>query len=307
MKKSVVTIFTYMGIAIMAGCGGSDRSPAVKTAVSGAVADGYLVGATVFLDKNSNYQLDSGEPSTVTGADGTYSLQVEAADVGRYPIVAMAIKGLTIDKDNNLPVADSYLLSMPALAISGTVNSNFISPMSTILREKLAANPGMTLAEAQAQLRNQLNLPPGMNMAGDYIAGSSSGQYRAEHQTMHQVSQQMATLMAGQSDLVMTGNGANMGRYRGMMGLLNENLPQIADNVGQGRGMNSPVMSAMMTQMHANLDTTPVSSGFGNYSAMFQNMTGHQAFWNYTGGHMLPASGGIRPGGGMRPGAGMRR
>ena len=131
---SVVVLATL--IAITAGCGTSGDSTTIAGVgtggtgtVSGKVADGYLVNASVFLDKNSNYQMDAGEPSTTTDANGSYTLMVDPADVGRYPIAAMAIKGQTIDKDANQTVPNSYMLSMPASAVSGTVSSNFISPM----------------------------------------------------------------------------------------------------------------------------------------------------------------------------------
>ena len=159
MHTKMITTAALLTISLIAGCGGGSSTPAASTAVSGKVADGYLAGATVFLDRNNNYQMDAGEPFTMTDANGAYTLMVDPADMGRYPIVAMAIKGQTVDKDTNQTVADSYMLSMPASAVSGAVSSNFISPMSTLIREKMAANPGMTLTDAMTQLRNQMNMP----------------------------------------------------------------------------------------------------------------------------------------------------
>lgn len=98
MKKHLVTIAAVLIVGLIAGCGGGGSSPATTTSVSGKVADGYLVGATVFLDKDGNYQLDVGEPSTTTDANGAYTLNVDPADVGKYPLLAIAIKGQTIEK-----------------------------------------------------------------------------------------------------------------------------------------------------------------------------------------------------------------
>ncbi|MBT0664261.1 hypothetical protein KI809_08095 [Geobacter pelophilus] len=262
--RKIIGVLGLLSVAFMAGCGSSGSS-APATQVSGAVADGYLQNAQVFLDKNGNYQLDAGEPSTMTDANGAYTLSIDPADVGKYPIVAVAIKDQTIDKDTGLAVPNSYVLCTPAAGVSGTV-SNFISPMSTLLREKLEANPGMTLAEAMTQLRNQLNMPVGMNMTGDYVAGSMAGQYQQQYQEMHQVAQQMAGLMGAESGLVMNGNNVNMGRFRSMMGQINQNMPQITDNVGQGLGMSSTFMNSMKTQMQTTLGGMPAASGFMNYS-----------------------------------------
>src|SRR5450631_203257 len=291
MNKHLVTIAALLTVGIIAGCGGGGSStPASTTAVSGKVADGYLIGATVFLDRNGNYQMDAGEPSTTTDANGAYTLNVDPADMGKYPILAMAIKGQTIDKDTNQTLPNSYMLSMPAAAMSGTVSSNFISPMSTLIREKMAANPGMTLTDAMTQLRNQMNLPAGADMMSDFVAGSQTGMSAAQSQTMHTTAQQMAGLMSGQAPLVMNGSGVNQNLYRSMMATINSNMSAIAANVINGQGMNSTFMTGMMSQMQAQLGTMPMGGGFANYSGMFRNMTSSRFFWNTTGGTMTPTT-----------------
>ena len=276
---------------VFAGCSGGGSNVSSAT-VSGVVADGYLAGATVFMDKNSNYQMDSGEPSTTTDANGAFTLNVDPADMGKYPIVALAVMGQTIDKDTNTYVTGSYVLSMPATAVSGMVNSNFISPMTTLIREKMAANPGMTLSDAMTQLRNQMNLPSGINMMANYVAGAQSGVNAAQYQAMHATAQQMAALMAGQASLVMTGSGVNLNRYRGMMATINSNMPAIAVNAMTGLDMNSSFMTSMMTGMQTQLGTTSLT-GFTNYSAMFRNMTSHSSFWTSGGTPVTSMGGGM--------------
>lgn len=293
MKKHLIIIAAALTVGLIAGCGGDSNTPAASSAVSGKVADGYLVDATVFLDKNSNYQLDAGEPSTTTDANGAYTLNLDPADVGKYPIIAMAIKDRTIDKDTNQAVSNSYILCMPGIAVSGTVSSNFISPMSTLIREKIDANPGMTLNDAMIQLRNQMNLPSGMNMMADYVAASQSEVNAAQYQTMHTIARQMAVMMAGQATSVMNGSAVNQNRFRSMMGIINSNMSAIAANVINGEGVNSAFMVSMMSQMQTILGATPVSGGFVNYSGMFRNMTSHSSFWSNTGTPMTPMSGGM--------------
>lgn len=290
MKRNLITAAALLTVSLIAGCGGSGMGSNASTiSVSGKVADGYLVNASVFLDKNGNYKLDVGEPSAMTDANGAYVLNIDLADVGRYPIVAVATKDVTIDKDTNLPVENSYVLSMHAVAVtpstketvSGTV-SNFISPMSTLIMEKMVANPGMTLIDAMAQMRNQMNLPASIDMMTDYVAAGQSGMNVAQYQFMHTTAQQMVGLMAGQMPQVMTGNSVNVNRYHSMMALINSNMPAIAANVMNGRGMNSTFMTSMMSNMQTQLGTIPVTGGFMNYSAMFRNMTSNRYFWNIT-------------------------
>jgi len=285
MKTNLITAAVLVTASLIAGCGGTGNNS--STSVSGKVADGYLVNASVFLDKNSNYQMDAGEPSAMTDANGAYTLMIDPADMGRYPIVAMAIKGQTIDKDTNQTVPDSFMLSMPASAMSGTAG-NFISPMSTLVREKMAANPGMTMSDAMTQLRNQMNLPAGMNMMADYMAGTQAGMNAAQYQSMHTTSQQMAGLMAGQSALVMPGGSVNVNRYRGMMATINANMSGIAANVMNGQGMNSTFMTTMMSAMQSQLGSMPMTGSFMNYSGMFRNMTSNRYFWNTGSGTTTP-------------------
>lgn len=285
MKTSIMTIAAVFTVALIAGCGGSGSTSG--TSVSGKVADGYLVNATVFLDKNNNYLLDADEISTTTDANGAYTLNIDPADVGKYPVVAMAIAGVTKDLDTNALVAGSYVLSIPAFAVSGTVNSNFISPMSTLIREKMDA--GMTLTEATTQLRNQMGLPAGFNLMADYVAGSGQGMMNADqYQAMHDVARQMAGLMAGQAGLVMNGRTVDVNRYRSMMGMINRDMSVITVNVA-----DSSFMTVMMSQMQAQLGGMQVSGGFANYSGMFRNMTSSRNFWSSTGTPMTPMSGGM--------------
>lgn len=242
--------------------------------------------------------MDAGAPSATTDATGAYTLNIYPADVGKYPLVALATSGITIDKDTNQPVADSYVLCMPAITVTtsttGTLSgivSNFISPLSTLIREKLTANPGMSLTDAITQLRNQMNLPVGVDMMADYVAGSHSGAYAAHYQNMHSAARQMVGLMSGQAGLVMNGAGVNVNRYRSMMATINTNMPVIAANVINGQGMNSATMISMMSTMQAQIGSMPTTGGFANYSAMFRNMTSHNRFWSNTGVPMNPMGG----------------
>lgn len=300
MNIQIIAVTIVAAATLISGCSGSGtdmngmNTQGQPAQVSGKVADGYLVSAVVFLDRNGNYQLDAGEPTTTTDASGAYTLNVAAADIGKYPIIALAIKGQTVDKDTNQSVANSYLLSMPASAVSGTVNSNFISPMSTLIREKMTANSAMSMPDAMAQLRNQMNLSAGTDMMADYIAASQSGPNAVDYQTMHATARQMAGLMGGQASLVMNnGSGVDLNRYRGMMATINSNMSGVAANVMNGSGMNSTFITNMMSQMQSQLGAMPVGGAFMNYSGMFRNMTGHSSFWSGTGVPMTPMSGGM--------------
>jgi hypothetical protein len=263
MKKYLVTA-ALLTAGLIAGCGSSSNAPTAS--VSGKVADGYLVNATVFMDKNGNYQLDPGEPSTVTDMNGAYTLKVDPADMGKYPIVAVATQGITMDKDTGSTVTSSYVLSMPAGVTSGTVNSNFISPLSSQLREMMETGKYTKLEDAMNDLSAKLGVPAGTNMLADYMASNNVG--------MHTAAQKMANLMGTQAAQVMGSNGGGtvqVDRYRGMMGTIFSNFSSV-------RGQNSQTamtnMANAMTAALANIQTTKPGAPYRNMSTAFQGGMG---------------------------------
>jgi hypothetical protein len=272
MKKQLVTAATLLTIALIAGCGSNGSStPAASstTSISGKVADGYLVNATVFMDKNGNYQLDAGEPFAMTDANGAYTLKVDPADVGKYPIVALATKGVTIDMDNpTQTVSNTYVMSLPKNSISGTVSSNFISPMSTQLREMMETGNYATLQDAMNALSTKLGMPAGTNMLQDYMA--------TNHVGMHTAAQNIATVMGTQMAQVM-GSGAvppttvQVDRYRGMMGAIFSNMSTIRGGNAQ---TNMPILMNTITTFLGTIPMAGPGLPYRNMSTVFRGGMG---------------------------------
>src|ERR1043165_6280407 len=88
MKFAVACLRASSAIAVsvlLASCGGgggdagttsastaATAAAAAQTQLHGVVVDGYVQGATVFLDLNNNQRRDAGEPTAeATGADGS--------------------------------------------------------------------------------------------------------------------------------------------------------------------------------------------------------------------------------------------
>lgn len=256
MKKQILAALAIISVGIIGGCGSSTGNNPT-TSISGKVADGYLVGATVFLDKNNNYQLDVDEPHTTTDSTGAYTLNINPADVGKYPIVALAIKDTTVDMDTRLPIQKSYVLSMHAVSVNSSAPgivagsvSNFISPMSSQLREMMETGKYATMQKAKEDLQVKLGMPAGTDMLADYMAVNS-----ANNTTMHTAAQNMASLMGGQMAQVFVPNGlgtsVDVNRYRGMMGTIFSNISSI-------KGANAqPAMANLMNSMTSALGTMP--------------------------------------------------
>lgn len=69
--------------------GGGDTSAAAT--VSGKVIDGYIQGATVFLDVNGNGKQEPNEPSAESGENGEYSLDLGDASKACLPHAALVV------------------------------------------------------------------------------------------------------------------------------------------------------------------------------------------------------------------------
>lgn len=194
-----ITILMFFLAACDGGGGGSSSGitqpssatpQATATTLSGTVADGYLQGARVFLDRNGNRQYDSGEPMAISGEGGVFTLSINPGEGDRYSVVAEVIAGITIDEDNGLPVADSYVLEAPP------GRWQFVSPLSTLVTLKLQKNPAMTIGDAEVEVKRKLfGDPPAISLAADYIALKADSAYGDEARRMHNAAQVVASLM----------------------------------------------------------------------------------------------------------------
>ena len=265
MKRNLLAAATLLTVGLMAGCG-SNSAP--TTSITGKVADGYLANATVFMDKNNNYQLDPGEPFAITDANGAYTLDIDPADLGKYPIVALATKNVTKDSDNpNTTIANSYVLSMPSDSVSGTVNSNFISPVSSQLRVMMDTGNYASMQDAMSALSSKLGLgSTGTNLMADYLAANNT--------PLHTAATNMATLMGSQMNQVLSPNGSSttvdVGRYQGMMVAIFKNISSIKGSSPTAQS----AMSNLMGSMTATLQGTTSGQSFRNISTAIRGMMG---------------------------------
>lgn len=82
--------------------------------IQGRVIDGYISGATAYLDLNFNGTFDDGEPRTVSGANGLFDLVLDAQQLAcsAYTPVVVDVPVGAIDSDTG-EVTDAYQLMLP--------------------------------------------------------------------------------------------------------------------------------------------------------------------------------------------------
>ena len=135
------------------------NSPPTNT---GKVVDGYIAGATVFIDTNRNGQPDAGEPITQSDAQGNFTLP-QGVD---GPVVAFGGRDVTTGVDF------TGILKAPA-------GSTAVTPLTTLVTEVMQSK-GLSLAAAQEQVLDAVGLAAlkgTVNLTTlDPVAGAAAGQ-----------------------------------------------------------------------------------------------------------------------------------
>ncbi|MDW2331503.1 hypothetical protein R7040_10360 [Vibrio sp. 1069] len=149
MKELILA--TLIG-SVLVGCGGSDDSngdnggttpltsdtPAIPdgstVGLGGTVIDGYVQGATVFLDRDFNGVLSGDEPHAVTDSSGQYVLQVVPEDpcLGAAPIIVDVPVG-AVDSTTGV-VTSAYKMLTPPSSFDGyTGRDSNTTPFTTMV------------------------------------------------------------------------------------------------------------------------------------------------------------------------------
>ncbi len=184
-----------------AGCGGgsSNGVSATPGSASGIVADGYLSGATVCLDINTNKICDAGEPSATTGTGGAYTLAVtDATQLSQYPVL-VEVPATAIDEDTGVAVGKKFVLSAPV------GKPEFISPLTTMVQNQIEANPGMTADEAENELITSMGKDPAaVSLFTDYVEAKADTTNAAadDYSTLHNIAQVTARTLANNIETI---------------------------------------------------------------------------------------------------------
>ena len=166
MKKLLKTKIAASGLvaaAVLTACGGGGGStPAATASLAGVVADGYLTGAKVCLDKNENTVCDAGEPFDMTIAGGKYNITgITAGEESKYPIVAEVPASATDSDFVGTTVGKAFVLTAPK-------GNTTVTPLSSLVHQELQATPALSAASAAANVKTALGITA--DPLSDYIA-----------------------------------------------------------------------------------------------------------------------------------------
>ncbi len=151
MRKSVL-ISSVLAAVFISGCSGDDNSTTNNSSsaentsvnkITGRVIDGYIDGATVFLDINGNGILDEQESRVTSNSEGEYSIPIDTTEEENATIVAVG----GFDTDTNSTFKGK--LKAPA----GEPN---ITPATTLITEIMEQN--LTKEEAKQRVAELLSV-----------------------------------------------------------------------------------------------------------------------------------------------------
>ena len=131
--------------------------------VKGISVDGYISGATIFIDQNSNFILDSDENSTTTNNDGSYIVKHSNG-------VLVSLGGQDID---TLTQLDSLMLLR---AIAGHSESDFLITPVTSVDNFLCINTADACAGGGGDINSVLGIDPSIDVnTFDPVANKGDG------------------------------------------------------------------------------------------------------------------------------------
>lgn len=140
-------IATLISTALTACGGGGGSSSSAESAstpttsppmsITGKVIDGYIAGATVYLDVNFSGELDTDEPSTTTDSEGSYILDIttEYQQCAKYVPVITHVPVGAIDLDYpDTPITEAYdMVSAPQFTLTTDEDIINLTPLTSIV------------------------------------------------------------------------------------------------------------------------------------------------------------------------------
>lgn len=130
-----LTVICISSLSLFGCNGDSSSSSSSQDKLAGKLIDGYISGATIFMDLNFNSQLDAGEPSTKTDANGSFKFTqgtISAQPCWKHvPIVAVVPIGAIDSDEPNTPITKPYVMTYPPLSFKKATSDVYVTPIST--------------------------------------------------------------------------------------------------------------------------------------------------------------------------------
>lgn len=190
-QSIVLSTFTA---ALFTACGGGGGGGSTPGSLSGTVIDGYIEGAKVCLDVNSNGTCDTGEPSTTTDSGGRYKLDTGSIDTSGLNVIAESPETAKDSDDGGLTLlaAGKSAYTM----VTSAAEPSVVTPITTMIVGKVKTD-NVSSAIAKTRVLEELGLPSDTNPHDDHIASDNSVVHGAARQLAAQLQQAQKDLPIG--------------------------------------------------------------------------------------------------------------
>ncbi|MDK8465904.1 hypothetical protein [Marinobacter sp. SS13-12] len=214
--KYSIKLMPFLMVPFLVACGGGSSSTATDdptsdaVTISGQVMDGYLQDARVFLDLNNNGLRDASEPETRSGENGEFSFSTTETIPDDATLIAEAIAGVTIDRDDDQAVPLGYTLRSPLVTNPDVVSAqnandaqdidsytSIISPLTTLISREMIAN-GRTFEAAADKVSADLGLSIAPEKNYMELKASDDPEIAGNAERAHRISQVLARIQAKQ-------------------------------------------------------------------------------------------------------------
>jgi len=175
--RSLISVGVSLALVACGGGGGGDSGdnpvtpPVQKMAISGKAIDGYVQGATAYLDLNFNRKLDEGEPNAVTSNNGDYRLEVTEAqqECAQYVPLVVDVPVGAVDLDSG-PVEQAYQMVLPPQFKSVTQEDFYhVTPLTSVMwstvEKELASGGPLTCQNVMADQKKREQLMESLDQA----------------------------------------------------------------------------------------------------------------------------------------------
>jgi hypothetical protein len=167
MNKLSIYI-TLSSVLLLTACGGGgggsggdtfESGSSTNSSATGKVIDGYISGATVFLDLNFNNTLDTGEPNTVSIDAGDYRLELTEDNRRclQYAPIVVDVPVGAIDEEQG-EITEAYQMVLPPTLEPIADSAKFnISPLTSVVWSSIESELNVTRGKSDLSCGNFLN------------------------------------------------------------------------------------------------------------------------------------------------------
>lgn len=164
MTLKLLTALVVASLGLMACGDGTPVAPAGPTEIDVTIADGYIGGATAWLDLDEDGVLDAGEPSGLSGNNGVVTLEIPAGTDTNHPIVVDVPVGATDSDQPGGVFAKAFTLKTPA-------GKTFVSALTTMVQAEIESGNNPRTAEANVGATYAFG---DIGLYDDFVAGEAN-------------------------------------------------------------------------------------------------------------------------------------